>query len=225
MAKIANPAATDTTKTSVRKISIDLNRQHSQTGFTLIEIMIVIAIITGVLAVGSSKLFSSATDMRGSVRKIAILTREVRNNSRLFNVTTRLVINMPVDKKHSYAVESTPGTATLLSEDQRKDLDRLTTEQRKDEEKKSDFTPEKRILKKPQELPKGMFFESVEIVGRKDPITSGVVYINFFPQGLAQEALIHLTNRKLLNWTIAINPLTGHADVYERKLTMKDIGK
>jgi len=194
----------------------------SERGFTLIEIMIVIAIIAATLALGGGRLFNSSTQKRSTVRKIGTMTREIRNLARLYNVTGRLVISMG-EEKHSYWVESAPGNATLLTEDQQKELEKLTSSQREDEQPKTEFEMDKRVTKQEQELPRGLFFDRVEYGARTEDVAGGVAYIHFFPQGLSEEAAIHLTDRKSLHWTITVNPLTGRADVFERNVTLKEL--
>jgi prepilin-type N-terminal cleavage/methylation domain-containing protein len=201
----------------------NFRRINSQIGFTLVEIMIVIAIIAGVLAVGVPKMFSSSTRMRAAIRKIAVMTRDIRNNSRLYGVTTRLVISLDKNKGYTYSVESSPGVVLMRTELQEEELAKLTDAQAEGEKKKTDFTPETRVLKRPISLPKGLIFEDVEKAGRSDAITEDKAYINFYPQGLSEESAIHLGNGKDLHWTIVINPLTGRADLYERHLTLKEL--
>jgi general secretion pathway protein H len=195
----------------------------SERGFTLIEIMIVISIIAGVLIIGVPKMFSSSTAMRGAIRKIAVMTRDIRNNSRLYSVTTRLVLTLDKKKGDSYAVESSPGVVLMASETKEKELEKLTKLQQDGEKTKTDFAPEARVLKRVVGLPKGMMFEDVEKAGHTDIITEGKAYINFYPQGLAEEAAIHLGDGKTLHWTIVVNPLTGRADVYEKHVSLKEI--
>ncbi len=208
---------------STNKSRIRFLDGNTERGFTLVEIMIVIAIIAGVLAIGVPKMFSSSTAMRGAVRKIAVMSRDIRNNSRLYDVTTRLVISLDKQKGYSYAVESSPGVVLMASETKEKELEKLTTLQQEGEKKKTDFSPEARVLKKVVGLPKGMIFEDVEKGGQTEIITEGKAYINFYPQGLAEESAIHLGDGKALHWTIVVNPLTGRADVYEKHVTLKEI--
>ena len=196
---------------------------RSSKGMTLIEIMVVMAILGGILAVAAPRLFTTGNQMRSAVRKLAVMTRDMRNNARLYNVTTRLAITMDDDKGHSYNVESAQGSVLELTEDQRKDLERLTEAQREGAAKKATFEQETRVLKKPITLPRGLYFGGVEVARKTGETTSGTAYVQFLPQGLADEAVIYLTDRKSLNWTIAINPLTGRADVFERKLTLKEV--
>lgn len=199
-------------------------RRSRQSGFTLIEVMVVIAIIAGVLAVASSSLMSSGTKMRASVRKLAILPREIRNIARLYNMTVRLAIVIDDDKGHSYWVESAPGNVLLMTEEQEFELERLTTAQREAKEThKTNFSLEKRVTRQAVELPRGLYFGHVELTSRKEPVSQGAAYVHFFPQGLAEQAAIHITDRESLNWTITINPLTGQARVFERKLELKDL--
>jgi general secretion pathway protein H len=192
-------------------------------GYTLLEIMVVMGILAAVLAIGAGKLFKSSDAMRAQIRKFAVMTREVRNIARLTSSTMRIAIKIDDEKGHQYWVESASGNVTLLSEDKQKELDQMSAIAREDEKPKDEFAQDTRVMKKPENLPRGLFFESVEINGKEAPITSGMAYIHFFPQGLTQEAAIHLTDRKTLNWTITINPLTGRADVFERKLTLKEL--
>ena len=78
-------------------------------------------------------------------------------------------------------------------------------------------------MKKPVDLTRGLFFESIEYAERKEAITTGKAYVHFFPSGLAEQVAIHITDKKTLNWTITIHPLTGRAEVYERKVSLKEL--
>ncbi|MES2965603.1 MAG: prepilin-type N-terminal cleavage/methylation domain-containing protein [Bdellovibrionota bacterium] len=192
-------------------------------GFTLIEIMIVLAIIVGVLTIAAPKMFSTASAMRTAIRKLAITSREVRNNARMYNMTTRLVLDMKKEGAHSYWVESANGEVTLLSEEQQKELDRLTELQREGEAPKNEFKPETRVVRNPVSLPKSLYFESVETSSSSEAVKEGKAYIHFFAKGFSEDAAIHITDRKTLNWTIVVNPLTGRADVFERNISLKEV--
>lgn len=196
---------------------------NRQKGMTLIEIMIVLAIITAVLAIGGPRIFSSAASKRAAVRKLAVLSREIRNVARLYNETNRLVIKMDDEKGHTYSVESAPGNAIMLNEDQMKDIERMTEMQRKDAGIAEQFKPSSRVLKGEVALPKGLFFADVEYGNKKELVEKGRTYVHFFPHGLSEEVAIHVTDRRTLNWTITVHPLTGRADVYERRASLKEL--
>lgn len=195
----------------------------SERGFTLIEIMIVVAIIAAALAIGAPKLLDAKNEMRRTVRELAIVPRAIRDNARLFSQTTRLVIQMDQEKGHAFWVESAAGSALLLTEEQEEELEKLTEIQREGLARKNTFSVEERVMKKPRKLPRGLVFDSVEYATRREPVTSGRAFIHFFPSGLAEEAAIHLTDKKALNWTILIEPLTGRARVFERNVPLKEL--
>jgi prepilin-type N-terminal cleavage/methylation domain-containing protein len=195
---------------------------RSSFGFTLLEVLIVLAIIGGVLAIGSSSIFSTKDAWRSSVAKIGVATRELRNLARLKNNSTRLVIDLTDKDKHLFSAESAPGTVLKMTEEQMRDLDRLTDEQKAAVLARRQFTPETKVFKKPQALPRGFFVESVEVPGEEEPRTDGKVYINFSAAGLVDSAAIHFTDRKTIRWTLIVNPLTGRSDVYERHVPLKD---
>ncbi len=196
---------------------------RSNRGFTLIEIMIVLLIVGGILAIGGTRLFNPNENRRGQVRKIAVETKELRTNARLQNATFRMVFQMDKEKGHKFWVESASGHALQLSEAQEKELDSLTTIQREDSYKgKSKFTKDRKLGKE-TELTTGLFFEGIEISGRSKEITSGLAYVHFFPQGLSDEALIKIGDRLNQHWTIKIHPLTGSAEIMNGTRSFKEL--
>lgn len=196
----------------------------NQRGFTLIEIMVVMLIIAGVLAVGGTRIFNPNENRRSQVRKIAVETKELRTSARLQNATFRLVIAMDNEKGHKFWVESASGHALQLSEAQEKELEKLTEIQRETVYKgKSKFTRDKKTGKDTP-LTGGLFFEGVEIAGHSKETTAGLAYVHFFPQGLSDEAVIKIGDRKNQHWTIAIHPLTGAAQIYNRAVSLKELG-
>ncbi len=194
-------------------------------GFTLIEIMVVLAIIGAVMVTVAPRLVDKKSEMKQAVRQLAGLTREIHNAARLYNATFRLVLRLQEGKVHSYSVESASGNVTLLSEEQQEDLEDASSDAQQKEQKRNGFSDDARVLKEARQLPKGLFFGPVEYGNRKEAIASGVAYIHFFPQGLTDEAVIHLTDKKKLNWTIALHPITGHANIYEKNISIKELRK
>lgn len=194
-------------------------------GFTLIEILVVLAIIGGILVTVAPRLGDKKTQMQSTVRALASTSREIHNAARLFNSTYRLVINMDAEEGHSYYIESAPGNIALLTDEQQKEAEKNKTIGDDDEEKKTKglFSEDARILKSPVSLPRGLFFEEVEYAGRPAPLNVGKAYIHYLPQGLVEEAAIHITDRKTLNWTIAIHPITGLTDIFDGKKSLKEL--
>ena len=203
-------------KNGLRSIATEL-------GFTLIEIMVVLAIIGGILVTIAPRLMDKKTQMKATVREFASTVREVHNAARLFNATYRIVIDINDEEGHGYSVESAPGNVSLMSDEQEKEFAKLTEEQKKEAQAQNQFSPDERVLKKPVKLPRGLFFEEVEFGNRSYALNSGKVYIHFLPQGLTEEAVIHITDKKGLDWTIALHPITGQADLFDGKKTLKEL--
>lgn len=193
-------------------------------GFTLIELLVVLAIMSAVVALSVSRINNRNTELRATVRKLSVLSREIHTHARLQGATYRLVINIPEDSNepHSYWVESSH-QKILLPKD-RTDIRQPPPES--DEEDTTSlkgFQVDNRILRRPQELPSYLEFSSVEIGGYEQPLTEGLIYIHYFPQGLVEEAAIYISAGPNLNWTLAIHPLTGKADIIPNHLSLKEI--
>lgn len=191
---------------------------NSQKGFTLIEIMVVLAIIAAVVSVGIPRLFGTSTNIKSVARQIVVMGKEIRNKARLTNSTYRLVINMEPDKA-TYWVERANGPQSVDPEAAEK-----SNNSRKEEDAPPPlFQMDPSFSKKQKELPSGLRFGSVETANMKSPINSGLAYIHFFPEGFVEAAALQITNGNKLTWTLVFNPLTGQADIIEKAQSLKDI--
>lgn len=192
-------------------------------GFTLIEVMIVLALVGALIAYGAPRMFKKQTNIKSVARHFLVLSREIRNKARLSNSTYRLVIQMEANDE-KYWVEKANGPAAI-------DLE--AAEQERENSKNSDskkedsppplFQIDKSLSKKPTALPDGLRFGQVETVNTKAPLSSGTAYIHFFPEGFVEAAAIQITDGNKLTWTLVFNPLTGQADIIEKAQSLKDI--
>ena len=81
----------------------------SQRGFTLIEIMIVLAIMAALITVGAPRLLkNNEGNIKAVARNFIVLSKELRNKARLTNSTYRLAISMEADEP-KYWVERANG--------------------------------------------------------------------------------------------------------------------
>jgi prepilin-type N-terminal cleavage/methylation domain-containing protein len=190
----------------------------SQRGMTMVEILIVLVIIGAITGMAITKFNTHANNIKTVSRDIAGLAKEIHYSARLSQKTFRLVMQLG-DEKHTdqYWVESSnkPG-AVIEAYDDKYDKDKAPP---------SAFQPDPMFTKKPVELPKGLFFEDVELAARDQVIKSGRAYIHFTPQGLTEQAAIHLTDKKELHWSLLVHPLTGGVTVEGRYVSLKDVNK
>jgi general secretion pathway protein H len=187
-------------------------------GFTLIEILLVLVIFAGIAAIGVPRLFRTSDNIRKITRQMTALTKEIRNRAKLKNSTMRLVLDMSAEP-HQYWVEMSPGSrpipANLYEEKSDDDDEQAPTN--------SQFARDEFLTKKPKDLPKGIYFGAVETINTKEPITQGIAYIHYFPEGFVEASIIQLTNRQGLTWTLVISPLTGQAEIIEEEKFLKDL--
>ena len=81
-------------------------------GFTLVEILIVLAIFARIAAMGIPALFKKSDNIKKVARQLTSLTKEVRNRAKLKNSTYRIVFDMRAEP-HRYWVEYSQGSKPI----------------------------------------------------------------------------------------------------------------
>lgn len=195
-------------------------KQQSR-GFSLIEMMIVLALIGIIAGMGSTYLASPKSKLKSAVRVFASKMKRLRQRALIDNTTYRLVFEMPEDRdlEHTYWVESsTSAKAKVISEEElEEEIDAL------EEAGEEDKDPQGfKIVDKPKPLPRGLKFESIEVAGLEEAIDSGRAYIFFFPQGRVQESAIHITDGDKMNWTLLVHPLTARTEIVTKYVSLED---
>jgi general secretion pathway protein H len=79
------------------------------------------------------------------------------------------------------------------------------------------------MTKTEKKLPPNLKFSQVETINMTEPITSGLAYIHFFPEGMMEASAIQISDNKNGTWTLVFNPLTGQADIIEKAATLKNL--
>jgi hypothetical protein len=190
--------------------------------------MVVLGIIGGVIALGMPYLSSRNTKVHAMLREISVMSRELHTKAKLQGAVYRLVIDLGNEGEGDKAVqkfwvEKANGKTVVKADEEGAAMQRA---KETDESKRQDprgFEEDHTIIHHPKELPSGMRFEKVELTRSKTPILHGKAYIHYMPQGLTDEAAIHIKGEKNQAWTIAIHPLTGKAEVMAKPLSLKDI--
>lgn len=194
-----------------------LMSKNNNRGFTLIEVMIVLALLAALITFAAPRVFRTQNNIKAVSRNFIVLSREVRNKARLSNSTYRIVLKI-TDEESTYWVERASGPRTI-------DPEEAEREQEEDAENAAPpvFQIDKSLIKKEKALPGDLRFASIETVNMDSPVTSGTAYIHFFPEGFVEAAAIQITNGKRLTWTLVFNPVTGQADIIEEAKSLKDL--
>lgn len=218
---------------------------HRRRGMSLLEIMVVIAIMAVVLGIGLPSL-SSIFDLeqRGAARELAMTYKFLLSEATMRNVTFRIAYNLD---ENSYRIEvgdpntlvfSDPEAREAFEEEERRSLKRLTKSEKEDAAE-SAADPKFAGLESPGfqssvQLPPHSVFSfvytpqygepqvpSTEPPRRDDP--PNIVYSYVFADGEAEYTVVRIVNDEdpEEGYTIEVEPLSGNVRV-DSELT--DIG-
>ena len=207
-------------------------------GVTLIELMIVmvlIALVVGSAAVGFRSLAKS--DLRASASKMAGAVRYLFDRASTTGKIHRLVLD--IDKGRYWAEVSDDRFVMAggreTEESRKKEADRLAKEaeeaaKREGEKsgldamqaryKPEEFRPRRarfdafrEMVVKPVDL-QGALITDVFTPRLAEPLEAGRGYIYFFPLGMTEAAIVHLTDKKReAVYSLVVHPLTGRVQI------------
>lgn len=184
------------------------NRLRQRRGFTLLEILLVLAIIAMVMALGLPAI-QRVTYQRinSTTRKFVGLIRTVRNDAVLLNSMYRLVIDL--DHKQ-YWIEN-QREAKLLDDTV---PDKKKKPKKGEEAPPSNFNLAPKYSKEPMPMPDGVVFDGV-FKEREGLVKEGRVYIHFFANGFNEPAILYLKRdgNKNISYSLVIRSTSGKVDI------------
>ncbi len=180
-------------------------------GFTLLELLIAMTIITSALVMGMSFIKKSDNVIKKTFRQLVALNRQLDHFARLKRKTWRLVVHIS-DKKSSWWVEKKIEKDQMPAQVVKKGDQTFPPD---------GFIIDEDFFKEPQQLPRRLTFESVELSAHKEPVTQGKAYIYYFPEGRFSLALIKIKGRKAY-WSLFIDRLHGELTVFNGNKKLKD---
>jgi general secretion pathway protein H len=189
---------------------------RSEKGFTLLEIMIVLGILAGLMALAVPRFQSNKNKIKTVVRQFGALTKEVRNTARLKKVTYRIAFKF--GKPSSFWIEAASGNEVVPSKETLENLRRLSEKDRPPDPFKKVDRPMKE-----KELDSGLTWKSVETTGSDGIVENGIAYVYYSPEGLVEKSIIQIQSEKQQVWSFIINPLTGHLEFVEGSMNLKDL--
>jgi prepilin-type N-terminal cleavage/methylation domain-containing protein len=187
--------------------------EHAQ-GFTLIELLVVVAIIAmfTVFALPSITSYFRVS-LNSATREMATTIKEAYNSTVISGKIHRIVYDM---QKQQYWVEVGPATVTLDTKESKEREEHRNRFRHADAPPPSVFALAKAVTRSKVSLPTGVTFEDIISEQSTQPITDGTTYTHFFPQGFTEQTLIHLQDESKHHITLAISPLVGRTDMFER---------
>lgn len=194
--------------------------ENGSGGFTLIEVLVVVAIMAGVTGLGAL-LFGASFNIQVKKEASHLIgaIQYAYNESITRNLPFRIVFDLSNQK---YWLES-GGESFVLSAE--KTGENSARDEKKDKDKKGESSPEDGAYQQQA------FSEDVEVVRKttisgavklrdvhtshdEAPVTEGLAFLYFFPNGMTEQAVIHLSNEdRTGNYSLLVNPLTGKTGV------------
>lgn len=199
--------------------TVQIFKRKSQSGFTLIEVMMVLAILAAVMTLALPRLAKKEKNVRSAVRQIAILSKEVRNRARITSSTFRIVFQIG-QSPATYWVERASGLQLM---DKDPDSARQKRIKELNPEAPSPWQKDTLLIKEEKSLPKGLVFGLLQTSQKKEPQEEGTAYVHFFPDGSVERTLLQITDKKDLTWSLVFHALTGQIDLVEKAKRLEDI--
>ena len=204
--------------TSSNQLPSRIQMRRRQSGFTLIELIIVIAVFAGVMSLAVNTFSQiSSTQIRIASNRVAQALRYSFEYAVTHGKYVRLVISID---SGTISAESTDDPIFLSMEKRELGIDpqELTEEQKEEIEKaKEEGRPPPKMIRfskdeviPPLELKKGVQIRGVFTANQTDVFNSGKAYIHYFPNGFAEPALVYIGGKDSeLVYTLSLSPLTG----------------
>jgi len=215
-------------------------RRPSARGFTLIEMMIALVIVALITVVTVKGLHSFAkTDLRATATRMAGSIRYLFDRASTTGRVHRLVLDFDNGKYWAEVSDDQfiMGAGKETEESRKKEAEKIAKEEevkREAAEKEAFFGGSQipsRYMPKPF-IPKRAKFEGFRETAVKaftlksgvvlsdiytprlvKPLTEGKGYVYFFPMGMTEAAVIHLSDGKDTFYTLVVHPLTGRVSV------------
>lgn len=204
-----------------RRTCVSLPRRAKSMGFTLLELLLVIAIVGGLTGIAVSTFSQiSNTKIRVATNKLAAALRHSFGYAVSHGRFVRMVLDLEGNR---YWVESSDKPIFLASKKREENVDpNALTEEEKEaiEEAKEEGRP---IKERPRyakdavvaeiKLDKGLNLRSVFTANQDEVFTTGKAYIHFFPNGFAEPAMVVIGQGESIDdggaYTLILSPLTG----------------
>ena len=193
-------------------------KKISNRGITLLELLIVMAILATSLGLGVSLINRQENSIKKTLRQFIALNKQLDSYAKLNKTTYRLVINMDDEEGSTWWVEQKTDhllpASTDSSEQDNDDDD--------DDSNTKPFVTASGFFEEPQYLPEELSFASVEYSKNSQAILSGKVYIYYFPEGQTSQILLKLKSDKQY-WSLFIDRFHGDLTIFKGEKLLADL--
>lgn len=190
-------------------------------GFTLIELIIVVALIAMAMGITVSVRSNTATiQMRKQSTRLSASIRYAYNQAATLNTAFRIVFDLT---EQAYWLEESTTDFLLQSDEKKKEEENKIKEDQTQTTTPAFGESKDKVFKKIK-FKKKIKIRDIFVAHQEEPVDQGKAYLYFFPTGLTESAMIHLSNAEEdYNFTILVNPITGHSKIKNEYIDYKDI--
>lgn len=219
-----------------------LTRRHLRAGVTLIEVMVAFAIAGSLMGLAGYIIQGAfATALKDQSGAMISTMKYTYNQAALNNSTYRLAINLDTGEYHTEVIKKALYQMKKTQQTLQDEDEFMTAEARdadlKDQESDSLFSQEetspfgnRRISSeriqdgviKPRTLKSGIRVARV-FVADQDPIDEGIAYIQFYPGGFQDPAVVILKNEDGRAYSLVLEPLTGRIIARSGEVEARDV--
>ena len=208
-------------------------------GITLVELMVVMAIISMIMGLGAYAMDSvGGSEIRNDAMRLASVIKYTHSNACINNTRYRVVFQMGSGEYYSEITD-----APVLPTDSAGDDEFLTEEAKalaEEKEKENDLFDDDEanpfgvnrkvsyqrvedIIIKETRLSEGVHFE--KFYSPKfpdDPITEGKAAMSFFPNGFQEQVMIVIKDDDGQVYSLVTEPLTGRVEIFSDEIDVPD---
>ena len=191
---------------------------YSKKGFTLIETLVVIALIAVIFSFMGKNMLLKGSRITDTFRFFSVLNRRLYTAAKLHREVYRLVIKIDDKKPEEVWVEKKLKDSELLQ----------VKEQEKSNSKESvkEYEKDPSFLKKPRKIFPLLSITSVESPYWKETKPKKMVYIYYYPKGPGPEAAFHFKREdNQAEWTLYFPPLQRELKLIKNNISLENIKK
>jgi prepilin-type N-terminal cleavage/methylation domain-containing protein len=194
--------------------------RDDSTGFTLIEIMVVIALIAIVMGFALPNLgIISSHNLKSAALTIAGMIRATYDRAAIKNRQYRLVFDFTENKNSVWAEYLVPEESEGTTDEEKKSEEEPVKSEKESTEKvviaKGSYEVDDSELLEKYSLPRGVKLAGLESMHTGGEVKEGKDFILFLPNGFVEKSHIHLQGSGDTVFSLEISPLTGNTRVHE----------
>lgn len=211
------------------------HENQSTLGMTIVEIMVVLTIIAGMMGLAVISIGAlGGNDLKNGAFRVTAIMKYTYANAAINNTQYRMVLNLDTGEYHTEIIKSALTTNSGGSARSANGEDLLTEEAKRlaekeeaktdlfDEEEENPFGINRKVtyervedvVVKPEKLKDGIKFLKVATSATQEPVETGIVVINFYPNGFQDQAYIVIADEDGNAITLMSKPLSGRVKTY-----------